>query len=245
MGSFINIQSKKFLVTGASSGIGRETAVQLSRRGASVALTGRDQDRLAQTSGMMEGAGHSVFSADLTKAEDIAALVDSVQGVDGVVHSAGISMPAPFKLMTEKMLNDIWTSNFKSAILLTQKLLAKNKINKGGSIVFLSSIAAHTGTVGMVAYSSSKAALEGMMAPLALELAPKKIRINTIAPAVVRTDIFTENQRAWLDEQEKSYPLGLGSARDVAQAAVFLLSDASSYMTATTLVMDGGCIYIR
>ncbi|MBV8061201.1 MAG: SDR family oxidoreductase [Alphaproteobacteria bacterium] len=245
MASYIDIKGKRFLVTGGSSGLGRETAVQLSRRGALVIVTGRNPEKLAQTLSLMEGEGHISHAADLTKADEIAALVDAIQAVDGVVHFAGISVPMPFRMISEKFLDDIIASNFKSVFLLTQRLIAKNKINKGGSIVLASSIAAHTGTVGMGAYSAIKAGLEGVMAPLFLELAPKKIRVNAIAPAIVRTEIFTDIQQSWLDEQEKLYPLGLGRPIDVANAVIFLMSSASSYMTATTLVMDGGCIQVR
>jgi len=244
MSSYVNLEGRRILVTGASSGIGREVAVQLAGRGASVVLAGRDLSRLEQTREALGAGDHLAVAGDLTQAPAIQALVDVCGPLDGVVHCAGRKGLAPLKLVSEKFLDDVFSANFKATILLTQRLLAKSKIKPGASLVCVSSISAHTGTAGVGPYSASKAAIEGFMKPAALELALKKIRINCIAPALVRTEMFLAEEAAWLDEQEKRYPLGLGTTQDVAYAALFLLSDASSYMTGSTMIMDGGCMWV-
>lgn len=244
MSSYVNLEGRRILVTGASSGIGREVAVQLAGRNANVVLAGRDLTRLEQTREALGPGDHLAVAGDLTQAPAIQALVDACGPLDGVVHCAGRKGLAPLKLVSEKFLDDVFSANFKATILLTQRLLAKSKIKPGASLVCVSSISAHTGTAGVGPYSASKAAIEGFMKPAALELALKKIRINCIAPALVRTEMFLAEEAAWLDEQEKRYPLGLGTTQDVAYAALFLLSDASIYMTGSTMIMDGGCMWI-
>ena len=244
MAKYINISGRRYLVTGASSGIGRELAIQLAARGASVVITGRDAARLEDTLSEMVPGEHVSIIAGLNEQAGINSLVDQCGAIDGVVHCAGIQRLIPLKLLNEKILAELMDANFKSAILLTQRLVAKSKLNASASVVLLSSIAAHTGTAGVLPYSAAKGAIEGAMRPMAIELAIKKIRVNSLAPAIVRTPIFPEEMAPWLDDQEKKYPLGLGQAIDVANAAIFLLSDASRFMTGSTIVMDGGCTFI-
>ena len=244
MTAYINLEGRRFLVTGASSGIGRETAKQIAARGATVILTGRDQERLEQTKAALSPGEHIAVGGDLKNVQEIYALVDACEQIDGVVHCAGIKGLAPLKLTSEKFLDEVLAANFKSAVLITQRLVAKSRLKSGGSVVIVSSISAHTGTAGAGPYSASKAALEGFMKAVALELLAKKIRINALAPGLVRTEMFLAEEADWLNEQEKKYPLGLGAPEDVANAAIFLLSDASAYMTGATIVMDGGCMWI-
>jgi NAD(P)-dependent dehydrogenase (short-subunit alcohol dehydrogenase family) len=244
MVSYIDLGGKRILVTGASSGIGRQTALELARRGAVVVIAGRDAGRLEETRASLPAGEHSAVVGDLTIPGDIVALVDACGPLDGVVHAAGRAGLAPLKLASEKMLDDVMAANFKSVILLTQRLVSKARINEGGSIVFIASIAAHTGTKGSGPYSASKAALLGFMRAAALELTAKKIRVNAVSPALVRTEIFGAGRDEWLDEQEKRYPLGLGETEDVAHAITFLLSKASVYMTGTSIIMDGGCGWV-
>lgn len=240
-----SLEGKRIMVTGASSGIGRQIAVVVSDAGASVILTGRNEERLEETSTQLaEGIDHTKLIADLTRSEDIAALAAAVGTIDGIVHAAGIAGPAPIRVVNRDFLQTRFESNYFAPVLLTQKLLVSNQIAAGGSILFIASIAAHTGTQGMGVYSSTKASLVVTAKCLALEVAKRKIRVNCLSPAVVRTPIFTILEHDWLDETEKRYPLGLGTTDDVAHASVFFLSDASRWITGEALIMDGACPWI-
>jgi NAD(P)-dependent dehydrogenase (short-subunit alcohol dehydrogenase family) len=235
-----HLQGKTVLVTGASSGIGRAVAVECARAGARVVITGRDPQRLDQTLAMLDaGSGHTACVADLTDAAQLAHLVDQAGELDGVVHAAGIDGVTPVRMLRQGFMESVLDGNFMAPLMLTQKLLFKKSLRNGSSIVFLSSIAAHTGTVGVGPYSASKAALEGMIRCLALEIAPRAMRANALAPGLVDTPLVNQD-RAWLDEKAKSYPLGLGKPEDVAYAAIYLLCDASRKVTGTRLHLDGG-----
>jgi len=241
---FVDLAARRILVTGASSGIGRQVSVDLANRGAQVVFTGRDVDRLAATASMLSSSGHVSVAADLTNSADIAQLADQCGQLDGVVHCAGRTGLRPLKLLNADFLQDVMQANFVAPIMLMQRLLQRNRMKPKSSIIFVTSIAGHTGTVGVGPYSASKAALAGFMRAAALEVASRKIRMNCVAPAIVRTEIFTPEDAAWLVEQEKRYPLGLGKSTDVSNCIQFLLSDSSSYITGTSVIMDGGCQWI-
>lgn len=241
-----HLHGKSVLVTGASSGIGRAVAVECARAGARVVINGRNQERLDQTLALLREAGaadhdpgHLACAADLTDAARLAHLVDQAGELDGVVHAAGIDGVTPVRMLRQGFMESVLNGNFMAPLMLTQKLLFKKSLRNGSSLVFLSSIAAHTGTVGVGPYSASKAALEGMIRCLALEIAPRGMRANALAPGLVDTPLVNED-RAWLDEKGKSYPLGLGKPEDVAYAAIYLLCDASRKITGTRLHLDGG-----
>jgi NAD(P)-dependent dehydrogenase (short-subunit alcohol dehydrogenase family) len=241
-----HLHGKSVLVTGASSGIGRAVAVECARAGARVVVNGRNQDRLEQTLAMLReaggadhDAGHLACAADLTDAAQLARLVDQAGELDGVVHAAGIDGVTPVRMLRQGFMESVLNGNFMAPLMLTQKLLFKKSLRNGSSLVFLSSIAAHTGTVGVGPYSASKAALEGMIRCLALEIAPRGMRANALAPGLVDTPLVN-GDRAWLEEKAKSYPLGLGKPEDVAYAAIYLLCDASRKITGTRLHLDGG-----
>jgi NAD(P)-dependent dehydrogenase (short-subunit alcohol dehydrogenase family) len=237
-----NLHGKTVLVTGASSGIGRAVAVECARAGARVVISGRNQERLDETLGMMRAvssAEHAARVADLTDAAQLEQLADAAGEIDGVVHAAGIDGVTPVRMLRESFMQSVLDGNFMAPLMLTQKLLYKKSLRNGSSIVFLSSIAAHTGTVGVGPYSSTKAALEGMMRCLALEIAPRGMRANALAPGMVDTPLVNKD-REWLDEKAKMYPLGLGKPEDVAYAAVYLLADVSRKVTGTRIHLDGG-----
>jgi NAD(P)-dependent dehydrogenase (short-subunit alcohol dehydrogenase family) len=237
-----HLHGKSVLVTGASSGIGRAVAIECARAGARVVVNGRSQERLDETLAMLQaagGAGHNACAADLTDAAQLAQLVDQAGELDGVVHAAGIDGVTPVRMLRQGFMESVLNGNFMAPLMLTQKLLFKKSLRNGSSLVFLSSIAAHTGTVGVGPYSASKAALEGMIRCLALEIAPRGMRANALAPGLVDTPLVNDD-RAWLEEKGKSYPLGLGKPEDVAYAAVYLLCDASRKVTGTRLHLDGG-----
>ena len=239
-----HLDGKSILITGASSGLGRQIAVTVSRLGAQVTITGRNEERLAETFAGLEPGNHRRFLCDLTDDAALTKLVEDTGAIDGVVHSAGIAGPAPLKVVSAAFVQERLAANYLAPTMLTQRLLARNGLRPGASILFVASIAAHTGTAGMSIYSATKAGLVVTAKCLALELARRKIRVNCLSPAVVRTPIFKIFERDWLDETEKRYPLGLGEPEDVANAAVFLLSDASRWITGQALIMDGACPWI-
>jgi NAD(P)-dependent dehydrogenase (short-subunit alcohol dehydrogenase family) len=237
-----SLAGRRVLVTGASSGIGRQIAITCAAMGAQVVGCGRDEARLAAVVESLAGAGHLAVRGDLVTDEGIADVVARAGALNGVVHCAGISRLAPIKMVNAKHLREVEAINFDAPVLLTQRLLAKGSIASGGSIVFISSIAAHIGVPGVGIYSASKAALIAMMRCLAMEVVKRGIRANCLSPALVESPLLeaTENLVGSLDEERKNYPLGFGKPDDVANAAVFLLSGASRWITGTTMVMDGG-----
>lgn len=231
---------KTILVTGASSGIGQAVALACAQAGAQVVLHGRDADRLDASLQSLPGVGHVAIQGDLQKQEEVMSLADQSPSLNGVVHCAGIYGVAPMRLVQLDMLQRVFQINYFAPMTLTQRLLIKRKIQHGGSVLFISSIAANTGRAGVGPYSGSKAALLGSMRPLALEVAKHGIRANALCPGIVRTPIFS-GQEQWLtDEVEKTYPLGLGQPEDVAHAAVFFMADASRKITGTAFSIDGG-----
>jgi len=236
-----HLHGKTVLVTGASSGIGRAVAVECARVGARIVISGRNQERLDETMAMLEAIsdGHSAFVADLTDAGQLDRLVEAAGEIDGVVHSAGIDGVTPVRLLRQSFMQSVMDANFMAPVMLTQKLLYKKSLRNGASIVFLSSIAAHSGTVGVGPYSATKGALEGLMRCLALEIAPRGMRVNALAPGMVDTPLVNK-VRVWLDEKAKMYPLGLGQPEDVAYAAIYLLADVSRKVTGIHLDLNGG-----
>jgi NAD(P)-dependent dehydrogenase (short-subunit alcohol dehydrogenase family) len=246
--STMNLIGKTVLITGASSGIGQGTAITLSQLGARLIISGRDTARLNDTLEQLAGEGHLAICADLSTAEELDQLVAQCPKLHGIVHSAGQQGVSPVHLFHDEFADAVFNTNTIAPIKLTKRLLMGGKIERGGSIVFLTSIAAHTGTRGVALYSASKAALLGYTRAAAIELAPKRIRVNCVAPGLVVTPLIEEHDnianKGWLEEQATRYPLGLGKVDDVANACAFLLSDLSRYMTGTSLVMDGGCTWV-
>ncbi|MEA2325860.1 MAG: hypothetical protein QOE68_819 [Thermoanaerobaculia bacterium] len=239
-----SLAGKVILVTGASSGIGRATCSAVAKAGGTVIATGRDQTRLDATLSILKGSGHRGMAADLTLAAGRAALVGAITSLDGVVHAAGITAQVPFRFISEKHLRDINVINYEAPVLLTQMILKSGVIANGSAIVFISSTAAALGLKALTAYSASKAAVTAAARVLALELAPRGIRCNCIAPAMVETPMASQTESAvspeTMNEHRKLYPLGFGQPGDVASAAVFLLADSGRWITGTTLVLDGG-----
>lgn len=234
-----SLQGKTILVTGASSGIGQQTAITCAARGATLVITGRNEERLQDTLSRLKGDGHKSVVADLTQSTDREQLVQSIQQLDGLVHCAGIQKHCPIRQLTEQNLNDLYSANFMAPVMLTQRLLQGGVMTRQASIIFMLSTAAHIGTRGVGPYSAMKAGLIGIIKCLALEQAKHKIRVNGISPSAVVTPMWNEAQ---LEAQKARHPLGLGETHDVANAAVYLLSDASRWVTGTSLVMNGGAI---
>lgn len=242
-----SLREKTILVTGASSGIGREIAIECAKMGARVVLTGRSEERLRETLSQMPLAGnteaHLIVSADLTSTEAIDALVAQLPLLNGVVQNAGINKRMTCQFIKEADMQNILRTNLEAPILLQKALLKKKKIADGGSVVFTASLAARQQTPGNAVYSTSKAGIVAYAKTLAVEVAPKKIRVNCILPGMVWTDILnnTKIDIEMYKENEKSYPLGrYGVPADIAPLAVYLLSDTSSWMTGTEINIDGG-----
>lgn len=238
-----SLEGKTILVTGASSGIGRGIAVTCSKMGASVIINGRNMVKLNETHSMMEGEGNVVVAGDLTDPQMLATIVKSLPKLDGVVHCAGIGQRIPCKLLSEQLVNEVMDVNFKAPILLQSELLKQNKLNKGGSIVFIASIAIWSPSLGNSVYSASKGAVVSFANCLALELAPRKIRVNCISPAMVWTDLILKDglEEEQLRADENNYPLKrYGQPEDIANLAVYMLSDASTWMTGSNVKISGG-----
>jgi NAD(P)-dependent dehydrogenase (short-subunit alcohol dehydrogenase family) len=240
--SLFSLDGRTILVTGASSGIGRASAIACAEAGAKIVLNGRNEQRLIEVYDLLKGDGHQIELFDLGDLDQVSKLAQNCPLLDGVVHSAGIDGVAPMRQVQAKMLEQVMKVNYTAPFVLTQKLLMSKKIRNGGSILFMSSIAAKTGKRGVGPYSGSKAALIGSMRPLALEVAKFGIRVNALCPGIVQTPIF-DGQEQWLtNEVALSYPLGIGQPEDVANAALFFMSQASRKITGTDFSLDGGVV---
>lgn len=243
------LKDKVVLITGASSGIGKQTAIFFSQQGAKVIVTGRNQERLADTLSQLQGGNHFALCANLDSPDDIEQLIKSAVSemgpLDGVVHCAGVQKTLPLKVLKENHFDEVFNANVKSAQFLAKSISRKGRFNPQGlSLIFLSSVAAVCGEPAISTYAASKAALQGLSKSLALELARLKVRVNCIAPGHVQTEMAKEFSQQLTSEQYMAiadkHPLGLGVPEDVAYAAAFLVSDMSRWVTGTTLYVDGG-----
>ena len=241
-----SLEGKVLLVTGASSGIGRAIAIESSRMGASVIITGRNHERLEETLNMMDGVErHQLVMADMQSDDDITKLVEDVHtGLDGLVLCAGFTIVKPFRFVSDVDIDAIMDVNYKAPVLLTQRLLKRKKINKKASIVFISSVSGvYVSAPAGALYSGSKGAINGVAKAMALDLSVKGIRVNCVNPGMVDTNIFSKGDitQEQLEEDVKHYPLGrYGKPEEIAYAVVYLLSDASEWVTGTNLKIDGG-----
>lgn len=241
-----SISGKKILVTGASSGIGKATAISLSRMGANVIALGRDMQRLKGTLQSLEGNGHSCHSLDITDIENVAAFCADAPEIEGFVHAAGILKIMPIRLLTEESVHNMINTNYMAPFNLIRQLLQHKKICNGASVVMIASVnGIYTNVKGFSSYAASKAALNSIAKSLALEYAGKKIRFNTVAPGMIKTEMYQEMINTIpaesIEQDRKRYPMGdYGEPEDVASACIYLLSDASKWVTGTCLTIDGG-----
>jgi NAD(P)-dependent dehydrogenase (short-subunit alcohol dehydrogenase family) len=239
-----SLVGKVIFVTGASSGIGKAVALECSKMGAKLIITGRNKERLNETFSNLEGSNHTEITADLTSDEAILNIAEVLPSLDGIVHCAGINKPVPFNFASADKVKEVMEINFMSPLNLTHHLSRLKKINQGASIIFISSI---SGTLisspGGSIYSASKGALNGLIKGMALDLAHKGIRVNTVAPGMINTAIFdgTPISEDQLREDIKRYPLKRhGKPEEVAYSVIYLLSDASAWITGSSLLIDGG-----
>lgn len=237
------LEGKTILVTGASSGIGRGIAIACSKMGATVIINGRNEQRLAETMTEMQGEENISLAADLNDSNSLTEMVSRLPKLDGIVHCAGIGQRVLCKQLQEADLDTMMDVNFKAPVMLQTEILKQKKINKGASIVFIASIASDSPSIGNAVYSASKGAIISYANCLALELAPRKIRVNCILPAMIWTDLIlkggiTEEE---LKEDEKKYPLKrYGKPEDIANLSIYLLSNAAAWMTGSSIKITGG-----
>ncbi len=239
-----SLDNRTILVTGASSGIGKAAAIECSRMGAHVIITARNAARLKQTMNELDGNGHQMFICDLSDEEAIDNMVTELPEIQGLINNAGFTKILPVQFVTSSDINDILKVNTVAPMILLQKLLKKKKLKKGASVVYTSSMAGlGISTVGNSMYTASKGAISAFIRCIALELAPKNIRVNAVCPAMVDTGILDSGivSKEQLEADINNYPLGrYGKPNDIAWAMIYLLSDASSWITGDNLVIDGG-----
>lgn len=242
-----SLEGKTILVTGASSGIGRGIAIECSKMGAKVVLNGRNEERLNETLNMMEGEGHQLVIADISSQDEIDKLVTESPILDGCVLCAGIPQVCPVKHFKRQDIENIFSVNTFAPIMITSSLIKKKKLHKGSSVVLVESISGvFVGTKGDVSYNASKAALNGFLKGSALELAGQGIRINAVNPGLVPTNILNLTNEMFAESHHtdimmERYPLKrYGTPEDIAYGCIYLLSDASGWVTGTNLVIDGG-----
>lgn len=236
------LEGKTILVTGAAGGIGRATSVECAKLGAKLLLTDINEAGLQETLSMLDGTGHLLMVADLTSQDALDNLVAELPMLDGFVSNAGVTKPTPVKFITKEDLERIMSINTFAPICLTQRLLKKKKFNAGASLVFTVSVGGvFTTAPGNAMYGASKGALQVFVRNVALEGAPR-IRCNSVNPGMVNTNLAG---RSYSDEDREkdiqTYPMKrYGEPRDVALAIIYLLSDASSWVTGHSLIIDGG-----
>ena len=245
-----SLEGKKIVITGASSGIGRAIAVECSKAGATLLLLARNSERLEETSRSLLPGNHRFVSVDLNNYEEVEPIIssfyDSNGNIDGFVHAAGILMTVPLQMIKPQHYEEIFSINVIAGFNIARFISKKKFIDpgKGASFIFISSIRALYGQESAIAYCASKGALSSGMKAMALELASKKIRVNAVLPAIVSTEM-TDSLFATVPDESRQrmvndHPLGLGTPEDVAYAAIYLLSDASKWMTGNNLLIDGG-----
>lgn len=244
-----SLEGKNILITGASSGIGRQCAISCSKMGANVILIARNEARLKETYSKLENGTHFYYILDLTNNNEIETIVKEIVSkigkISGFIHSAGIEMTLPLKVLNHSYYEQAMSINAISAFELA-KIISKNKYisSEGTSYVFISSVMAQLGQPGKIAYCASKGALTSGAKAMALELANKKVRVNCVLPGMVKSEmsdkLLSTLSAEAISKIELMHPLGLGTVDDVANACIYLLSDASKWITGTNLIVDGG-----
>jgi NAD(P)-dependent dehydrogenase (short-subunit alcohol dehydrogenase family) len=243
-----SLAGRTILVTGASSGIGRRTATALSRCGARLLLVGRDESRLEETRDSLEGTGHVLIRAELNDADGTADMVKAAAkqngALHGIFHSAGLYAMMPSRTVKQKLVDSLYAASVWGAYGIARAASSKNVLNDGGAIVFMSSVAGLRGHPATSVYGGAKAAITGLVPPLAIEFAPRAVRVNAIAAGIVESRMQLETLANLPPEiaveSQAKYPLGFGTMTDVAGMVILLMSDAGRWITGTTLTVDGG-----
>ncbi|MCK4664778.1 MAG: SDR family oxidoreductase [Bacteroidales bacterium] len=248
MCGLFSLIEKNIIITGASSGIGRQCAISCSQMGANVVLIARNEERLKKTYNSLERGNHLYFPQDITEYDKIELVINETVSrlgkIHGFIHSAGIEMTLPLKILNSTKFEKVYSINVISAFNIARIISKKKYIGENASFVFISSIMAQLGQPGKIGYCSSKGALIAGAKAMALELANRKIRVNSILPGMVKSEMSNNLLNTLSDEAkneiEKMHPYGIGSVDDVANACIYLLSDASKWVTGTNLIVDGG-----
>ena len=238
-----SLESKIVFVTGASSGIGRGIAIGTSKMGAKVYISGRNENRLDETLSLMNGSSNVILPAELTNDKDINHLVEILPPLDGVVLCAGIIKTMPVKNITDSAIEEIFKVNIISEIQLLSRLLKKKKLNKGASVVIISSVSTFNVKVGNSLYSATKGAINSFAKAMALEISKQKMRVNCIQPGFVPSSILSQSgieQDDFFFFFSERHPLGFGEPSDIANACIYLLSDAAKWVTGSIFTIDGG-----
>ena len=243
-----SLENKTILITGASSGIGQQCAIDCSRMGAKVIAIGRNEDRLRETLNKMKGEDHSMYSYDLSQLDGIKDLISQIVTVrgklDGIICAAGIEKSAPIKLLTPFDYEDVMRVNAISAFELVRHATGIKNMNSPASVVLISSITSVIARTGTAAYSASKGALVSGARVMTTELAKRRIRVNCISPGTILTPLM-QNYLSQLSEEDykkriAGFPLGLGNTTDISSACIYLISDASRWITGQNIIIDGG-----
>ena len=252
-----SLEGKTILVTGASSGIGKATAIACAKAGARVVLTARNIERLEETLKQIEDlrlknedfkSEHLMIAAELCEQEEINRLVDALPELDGAFLCAGVSDTTPVKYMNSEAIQRVLSINLEAPMLLTQRMLLKKKIKKGASLVYMSSIGVEQVTPGLGIYAASKSGLNAFMRAVANEQASRMVRANAVMAGMVKTELIgslSQLTEEDIKRDEAKYPLGYGTPEDVANAVIYLLSDASAWMTGGVIKLDGGSSLIN
>lgn len=243
-----DIENRRILITGASSGIGRQCAIDCSKVRAKLVIIGRNKERLEETLNLLDGTGHKMICADITQFEDISRYINetvSENGAfDGYVQCAGIEKTQLLKNLKPKDYEEVYNTNFVAGVNILKTLSKKGNYQNGFKTVLISSITASIARIGTLAYTASKGALVAAARELAVELAPKGINVNCISPGTILTPmmekVLDEMSEADRLKRIDGFPLGLGRTEDISSACIFLLSDAARWITGHNLIIDGG-----
>ena len=238
-----SLEGKTILITGAASGIGKETAIESSKMGAKIVAVDLNADGLNALVPQLDGEGHLTFDGNLCNDEFLKLLAENAPVLNGVFLCAGVSDTTLVKFLTEEKIDRVFNINVKAPVMMLKYLLKKKKVADGGSLVWMSSYGAEKVEPGLGIYAASKSAVNGFMRAYAKELIGKKIRSNSIMQMMIKTELIstltTISKEDW-KKQEAMYPLGFGAPQDVARVAMFLFSDASRWITGTQFKMGGG-----
>lgn len=246
---FVDFGGRWVVVTGASSGIGRAVAVELARRGARLVLLGRDVDRLQATAGALGGGASEVVSLDLREPARLPSALEPVVArcgrFYGLCHCAGVVETVPLNGLKLDRLRSLFEVNVLAGLELARLVSRRDWLTENeGSLLFVASIYAAVGMPGQIGYSATKGALVSAARAMAMELARRRVRVNTISPGMVHTPLADEALRrldpARVQQLESLHPLGPGTPEDVARAAVFLLAPENRWLTGVDFVLDGG-----